>query len=262
MSFQDSSVSLFSGQDPHSREAVILFHGLTGTPSEIEELAQAVYSKGFDCLAPCLSGHSSTIADLSQVSLARWLEDAQEALDRMTDYSGVHVIGQSFGALLAIYLALRFPHRVRSAVGLSLPWRFRSCVRENILSVAARLPDPLLNTLGFVDKQEREGVHFREKREAYTQHSISAAVRLFQLRRLLRDELPMLKTPTLLLHDPLDHHLDPSAVWQFRRDAGVDANISSAWLPGGYHELTLGPCYEKVQTAVLAFIVEHASNAS
>ena len=200
-------IALCSDSNPQLRDAVILFHGMTGTPSEMEELAVSLHSSGFDCFAPRLSGHDLSIEELGNVSLARWIEDAERMIETTKYYRNVYVVGQSFGALLALHLLVKFPDTIKAGVLLSLPWNFRSKVEEVVLTALSYLPDSILNKLGYRKKKHRDGVHFRRKRHAYSSHSIGAAARVFQLRARLAKTIYKLKRPVLLLHDPLDHHL-------------------------------------------------------
>ena len=239
-------IALCSDSNPQLRDAVILFHGMTGTPSEMQELAAALHSSGFDCFAPRLSGHDLSIEELANVSLDLWLKDAERMIETTKEYRSVYVVGQSFGALLALHLLLKYPDSIKAGVLLSLPWKFRSGFQEIILTLLSYLPDSMLNKLGYRKKKHRDGVHFRRKRHAYSSHSIGAAARVFQLRARLARDIYKLKRPLLLLHDPLDHHLSLESVLAFRKSCPGDIAIDSKWMHGGYHELSLGPCFTTV----------------
>lgn len=257
-----AEISLFSDASSPSRDAVILFHGMTGSPSEVEELAHALHSNGLDCIAPRLSGHATSIADLAATPLSAWLADAEAAFAQLEKYSRVYVIGQSFGALLALHLVLAHPEKCTKAVLLSPPWTFRSRLQEYLLEALSYLPDSALTYLGYQTKKHRDGVKFRNLRHAYPQHSIAAAARVLALRRALKPRLAELRAELLLLLDPQDHHLDPATVWNFRKDLSEPKLLHARWMYGGYHELSLGPCYQKVESLCISFLTKGEDDAT
>jgi carboxylesterase len=87
-------------------DAVILIHGLTGTPNEMRFLAWFLNTHGYTVACPRLANHGQSLQVLKRT---RWEEfftsvrDAYEALRK--DHDRIYVSGLSMGALLALELA-------------------------------------------------------------------------------------------------------------------------------------------------------------
>lgn len=94
--------------------SILLLHGFTGTPCDLEPLAKELTLAGFMCTTPELPGHNRGAHLLKYVSYAQWLNTAREALGNSQT-----IIGLSMGALLATILAAESPEKVKSLVLLS-----------------------------------------------------------------------------------------------------------------------------------------------
>jgi len=96
--------------------AVILIHGLTGTPVEMKALAQFLNRKGYTVFCPSLANHGEAIEVLKNT---RWQEFYESVRRVITEgeaarFSGpIFVSGLSMGALLALLLAKEFKDRIR-----------------------------------------------------------------------------------------------------------------------------------------------------
>ncbi|MFH0790168.1 MAG: alpha/beta fold hydrolase [Candidatus Omnitrophota bacterium] len=103
-----------------STKAVLLIHGITGTPSEMRYLGRGLQKAGFNVLCNTLPGHCSTLGELKKVS---WMEIADACRDDFCrlkeEYSRVFVAGISMGALLGIHLAYEFPSEVAGIAALA-----------------------------------------------------------------------------------------------------------------------------------------------
>ena len=95
---------------PDKPPAVLLLHGLTASPLEMKEFGEFLFSKGHDVFAPCLSGHGTSLEDLKRVSSQAWLRDCDQAFARVEalGYQDLFLAGQSFGAVLCMYLAAKY----------------------------------------------------------------------------------------------------------------------------------------------------------
>ncbi|PSC05557.1 alpha/beta hydrolase [Alsobacter soli] len=93
--------------------AVLLIHGLTGTPSEVKSVAKAIARKGYTVHGVQLAGHCGTEADLLRTGWRDWSRSVERAFDRLRErHEIVFVGGLSMGALLAINLAHARPNEV------------------------------------------------------------------------------------------------------------------------------------------------------
>lgn len=105
---------------PGSTQAVLMIHGIVGTP------------RHFDCLLPhvpkhwsvyniLLDGHGGTVRDFSRSSMAKWKAQVHQELSELCSrYEQVVVIAHSMGTLLTIEAAPNFP-QVKALILLNVP---------------------------------------------------------------------------------------------------------------------------------------------
>ena len=115
-----------------SKGAVMLLHGLTGTPFELKKYAQALYNQGYDVFAPCLPGHGDRVSEIYTVKYQDWLNFVEEQFLKINEkYENVFVSGICLGAVLSIYLAIKFSDKLKGIIpcsttlyldGWRLPW--------------------------------------------------------------------------------------------------------------------------------------------
>src|SRR5882757_3700158 len=122
--------------------AVLVLHGITGTPYEVRPIAEALGRAGWSVQAPMLAGHGLTLGDLAVTTWPDWLASAEAALDLLSAASGgrpVAVVGFSMGGLLALRLARLHPERIAALVVIAAPLRLRSFQVRGIRALS-RLP--------------------------------------------------------------------------------------------------------------------------
>jgi len=93
-----------------SHIAVLLIHGLTGTPKEMDSLALRLHRYGFTVSIPILAGHCSTIDSLLSTNRTDWFGSVEDEYCRLTSLGyKVFVGGLSAGAAMSILLADKYP---------------------------------------------------------------------------------------------------------------------------------------------------------
>lgn len=92
------------------RAGVLLIHGLTGTPSEMQILGKGLNKAGFTVYGMQLAGHCGDEADLLQTRWQDWYDSVNRAADRLLRHTDtLFVGGLSMGAVLALKLAADRP---------------------------------------------------------------------------------------------------------------------------------------------------------
>ncbi len=100
--------------------AVILVHGLTGTPAEMRFIAWFLHTHGFTVSCPRLANHGEPIDVLKKTRWEQFYDSVRDAqLALRYDHDHIHVAGLSMGALLGLLLAAEFPSDVASVSCLS-----------------------------------------------------------------------------------------------------------------------------------------------
>jgi len=110
--------------EPRGTDAVLLIHGLTGTPAEMRHLARKLRRKGFSVMVPQLAGHCGSIKELKRSRWKDWYASVDAAFRYLSDrHQKVFVSGLSMGALLGLELAAEHGDRV-AGLGLLSPTFF------------------------------------------------------------------------------------------------------------------------------------------
>lgn len=101
-------------------KAVLLIHGITGTPSEMRYLGKGLNKAGFTVFCNTLPRHCNTLKELKKVT---WQEICQACKDDFKklkkDFPRVFVAGLSMGALMGVHLAYEFPTEVSGIIALA-----------------------------------------------------------------------------------------------------------------------------------------------
>lgn len=126
----------FNFEFVHTQEltkgAVLLFHGLTGSPFELKKYAQFLHKEGFDVYGYCLPGHGDNFEEIYTVKFQDWLDFAYSSFEELYDkYDTVFVGGLCLGAVLALAVGQKYRQKVSGIISLSttlfldgwrLPW--------------------------------------------------------------------------------------------------------------------------------------------
>lgn len=94
---------------PGRREtAVLLLHGLTGTPLEMRSLGEVLAEEGYTVHIPLLPGRGTCPGDMDGLCWDDWMQAALHAYDALArEHGRVVVGGLSAGGTMALDLALR-----------------------------------------------------------------------------------------------------------------------------------------------------------
>lgn len=100
--------------------AVLLVHGLTGTPAEMKHFGRVLSRKGLTVACPELAGHCASIEALRATKWKDWYQSVENAFDALhREYEQVFIAGLSMGALLALLVAAKKKTDVAGVILLS-----------------------------------------------------------------------------------------------------------------------------------------------
>jgi len=102
--------------------AVVLIHGLTGTPNEMKYVANYLNKNGYTVVCPRLANHGESMQVLKRTSWQELYASLREVFIRgeLSKFKGpVFVSGLSMGSLFALLLALEFKDRVKGVACLA-----------------------------------------------------------------------------------------------------------------------------------------------
>ena len=214
----------------HDKEtpAVLLLHGAEGTPAEMRELGNYLYSRGFSVYCPRLSRVDTKER---MVSWESWVTQSETALETLTTFSrNTFVVGLSFGGTIAINLS-----RVKGVRGIAV------------------LAPALFERLGFKGRLSQIG-RFLTPTLFYRFAGWRGEV--LKAMEHVRKHTKKIGVPVVAVQAEDDRHLSPRGLKFVRRHAS-SKTCETKMLAEGTHVLTRGPAKAEVFELVANFLTQH-----
>ena len=185
---------------PGSDTAVLLIHGIVGTPRHFDDLLQQIPAE-WSVHNLLLDGHGGTVEDFARTSMEKWKAQVACRLGELLQtHKQVLLIGHSMGTLFAIQNAVDHPDRVPALFLLGCPLRVRYPPKTMFQSIRAALgkTDPAAVLL-----RNDSSVHLSPKLWKYLMW-IPRFWELLRECRRIRKLLPALHTPTVCFQSRKD----------------------------------------------------------
>jgi esterase/lipase len=207
--------------------ACLLLHGANGTPAEMRDLGNFLYSKGFTVFCPRISR-----VDMKDrpVTWESWVTLARDALDTTLDYSKkTLLVGSSLGGTIAMVL-----NHVRPVPAMALlapavvP---RLSFKGRLYAIARRITPTLFYKYAGWNGEIAKAMDF------------------------VRDEIDKIETPTLVVQALDDRVMSSKGLKTLRRRA-THEDSEVVVLPHGTHSLTRGKAKNDVFERVFQFAVK------
>lgn len=255
---------------PGGPVGVILVHGLTGTPTELSGIAKDLNAYGFTVFCPLLAGHCASEAELLRTTWPDWAKSVEEAFCAFSEHVDVIFAGGiSAGAVLSLRLAQTFPGRLRalSLYSTTLWWDGWSIPRLSfLLPLVLRLPYIGQRyrfeeawPYGIKNKRLRERVHAQmasgDSSAAGFAGTPGRSLReLWRLVDLVKENLPQIKTPTLLVHARDDDIASIRNAIYIKEHIGGPSRLIA--LEDSYHMITIDQERRQVSMETARYFAE------
>lgn len=213
------------------RGALLLCHGLTGTPQSLRPWGEHHAALGWDVSIPLLPGHGTRWEDLARTPWRRWLGALRdEARALLAQHGRLSVGGLSMGGALALALAedrelgtsIDALVLVNPALGLPRSQALMLPLLQHVLpSVAA------------IGSDVRSGA----QEEAYPRTPVRGVEQMRRLQRRVQRDLTAVRCPILLATSPEDHVVGPRSSDVVAARAG--GRVERLQLADSYHVATL-----------------------
>ena len=195
--------------------ACLLIHGFGGSPFELQDLAGSLSQAGYFTRVPLLPGHGRDLKAFHQTNFDNWTSFVeQEYLKLKKEFPQVYVIGFSMGGTLGLYLAQKYP--LPGMVSIAAPvFLYRIFPFKG--------PDwklPLVPILRYFRKYWPVDPTSPESRQIAPWQGYEGAMALHPLASLIkgaqkvRQGLPKIKCPVLVLHSPQDKTCIVDNAWE------------------------------------------------
>ncbi|MFA6281573.1 MAG: alpha/beta fold hydrolase [Candidatus Omnitrophota bacterium] len=259
-----------------TKAAILLIHGITGTPSEMRYLAKFFNKAGYTVLCNTLPHHCSSLKELKK---ATWQEIAEScALDLKSlkeEHGKVFVGGLSMGALLSMHLAYKFSADVRGIIAFAptlfydgwavhkgqalLPFAWHIPYLRNRIDIRENPP------YGLKDENLRNTIHafYSNAPKADASEKVvmfgspffplASLYQHHQFSKIVKKEMPHIKTPILIMHAKED---DMTSIKNARYCLGHigSSDKSLIVLEDSYHMITIDKEREKVALEATKFL--------
>ncbi len=218
---------------PGNSTGCLLIHGFTGAPTEMRPLGDFLAEKGYSVLGIRLAGHGTKMADLQRTHWQDWAAsvlDGWHLLQSSTDK--IILMGLSMGGALALYHASFLP--VQGVVSMSTPYQIEPDLRLAILPFLTRIIPHIPK-----GKSDWHDPNAAKDHISYEKYPTRAIVQLTLLLQAMRESLPKVTVPALLMHAKGDLGVDPENMLRIYQELGtVEGNKEMVWLENSGHVVT------------------------
>ncbi|ERI11067.1 hydrolase, alpha/beta domain protein [Aneurinibacillus aneurinilyticus ATCC 12856] len=220
----------------------LLIHGFTGSPYEVEPVARHFAGQGWRIETPVLAGHEGHDLSLNKVTWQDWVRSAEEVLqDMLLTCERIYIVGFSMGGLIAAHLAARYPVDKLVLLSASL---FYINPRQLFKDAATIIKKHFTST---TDAKEA----YRRYLNKATSTPPRAVIHFRHLVKILKQELPKVTTPTLIIQGGKDDLVEPrSADYIYRTIRSTEKHLHI--LPESKHII----CHDCEQAQLLQLIDE------
>lgn len=232
---------------PGGSTTVVLIHGYTGSPAEMDLLARALQREGYGVECPLLAGHGTCLADLIPVEPHQWLTQIEDVVDRLQRQGqSVVVGGLSLGSILALQLARRRPS-IQGVITYSPPiisGDRRAWVAPLLSRLVASVPRPPDD---FVDPTTAERIW------TYDRWPSRCSVRVLELIADTRRHLSEVTQPLLVMASRRDRVITTHGVNRLCERVS-SRSVQLQWLENSGHLITTDAEWRTVADVTAAFI--------
>lgn len=180
----------------------LLIHGFTASTAEVRPLGEYLHQRGYTIAAPLLPGHNTTPQDLNRQRWQNWTQAVEQAYQELkSQCERIFICGESMGAVLTLYLASEHPEI--AGIVLYAP-ALRVANHESTMR-KARLIHRLVP---HVVKPVREPSSADARWRGYTVNPIPALVQMSKMQDAVRQRLPRVQQPLLIIQGRLDQSID------------------------------------------------------
>jgi carboxylesterase len=223
--------------------AVLLLHGLTGTPVDMHHMKDALVADGYTVSAPLLPGRGTRPSDMFDLCWEDWMSSALSAYDELArDHEEVVVGGLSAGATMTLDIALRRkPSAVvlcATALGMSNPIAY---LAPYVWRVIKQVPSPASDL-----------VDLNAGAECYDPAPVRAVAELLHGIGLVRRRLGEIRCPALVAHAVYDGLVPVRYAHELAGRLG--GPVTTLFLEGTGHAITVDARRQDVANASVAFL--------
>ena len=231
--------------------AVLLLHGLTGTPVEMQVLGETLAQEGYTVHIPLLPGRGTCPDDMDRLSWEDWMRAALHAYDALAhEHHQVVVGGLSAGGTMALDLALRRDPAALLLYAAVLSVAHRGAyLAPYVWRLVRRWPAP-----------PSDMVEPNEMLHCYDPAPVRAMGELIAGIGRVRGKLGRIGVPALVAHSVGDRLVPLSSAQEIATRLG--GPVETLYIEGSGHAITADAKRLEVAEATQAFLRKHVAMAA
>lgn len=256
---------------------VLLFHGLSSSPMELQFVARGLQRAGYSVVAPVIAGYTHGLSSESgqNVGANEWIATALREFDALAERcETVSVGGLCIGAVLSLRVAALRANRISSVLAMSTalhfdgwanPWYTHFLRLARYLPFARRIAISEGEPYGLKDTRMRAWV--KRQMQVSGDSSAGAAVLMVDdllksrdLIALTKSSLAQITSPTLLIHAREDECASPKSSYEVASKVKA-TRIEILILTNSYHMVSLDQEKNTVISAMIRFLADDAKPA-
>ncbi len=205
---------------PGSKNAVLMIHGIAGSPAHFRELLPVV-PEDWSVYNILLDGHGGKVADFSATSMKKWKTQVSDTVKQLLQrHEKIVIVAHSMGTLFALQAAVDHPERVASLFLLAAPLRVR--IAPNMVEGTLRVA--LKKTEGFKTAQEMVddcSIDLDEMPHRYIGWAPRFVELLEEIKRV-RGILPRVRIPCVAFQSEKDELVSAESAQDLQRNRRIE----------------------------------------
>jgi carboxylesterase len=236
------------------KKAVLMLHGLGGTPMSMKELAEYLADKNLTVFAPLLRSHGRTYEDFKDFNHTLGYKEVKNFTRILKKhYDKVYVVGHSTGGLFSLKLAEEGEVEgiVSLATTMTYGMDFLGDASYYFFSVTQYLT-PSMSRISYGSAKDPE---VRDSIPSFGRSPVKTLLQGEYLRKKVRDDLDKLTIPILVIQSTFDNRAAPVSAQYIYDNVGTEKeNKELLYVNNSGHYLTLDYDKELVFKKTYEFI--------
>lgn len=204
------------------KKAVLLFHGLTGSPFEMKKYGMFLHKLGYDVFCYSFPGHGDRIDEIRDTTYLDWCNLAQEKYNKLRkQYDKFFLSGLCLGAAVALYLAQRNDD-IDGIISLSTTLFLDGFSMPKIKFMMPLALNTIFRYLYTFPEDDCLGIKNELTRQSLAKimskttvgmdnYPLCCVYELLKLSKAVRKDLDKINAPILLIHSVLDNLTSPKS---------------------------------------------------
>ncbi len=237
---------------PSGKVGCLLVHGLTGTPKEMRWMVEYLLKQGITIMGIRLAGHATEPDDLRRTRWQDWLTSVEDGYNLLSGTcEQIFLAGLSLGGSLSLFAASYLP--AQGVISISAPCQLPADWRLKFIRLFQHLQPRVPKGTPDWRNPQAAADHLE-----YPYYPTPSIAELRDLLAELRQILPQVKLPALIIHSRADQSVLPENAEQIFRALG-SPHKEIFWVENSGHVVVREPERQQVFDRTIQFIQQYAA---